>query len=255
MYNEQSRQGSEVAQRPTEGNRKGSTAAADKANAVIAEKKRIGRPLGSKNKAKGLIPNELADQFLGVVKELLPPEYYEEMKDAIKRGKHISTLTEAKITLKLLGPPVWRALLEEGKGPQPKPADLDPEILDEVGETNEVKATASAFTRSLNERLKVYLQLLTFIDSVEKRLDERADPKKSKLLVEFANRGYDGDRLRQVAALQPGGVGGSTDRVGGEQDQSGAIPDPVLERHEPVQDNSEEPPVWVVDMHSDRVRT
>ncbi len=63
-----------------------------------------GRPAGATNKEKGLVPKDLADKFLDSVKPLLPKEHYEEMKLAVKNGKTISTVNEAKIVLKLLGP-------------------------------------------------------------------------------------------------------------------------------------------------------
>src|SRR5688572_26977760 len=101
------------AHRDTEGGYSVSTTA--KSNEIRKNRAGPGRPKGSKNRAKGLIPKELASEFLDVVKQILPREHYEEMRRAVIDGKSISTLSEAKITLKLMGPPIWKRLIAEGR--------------------------------------------------------------------------------------------------------------------------------------------
>ena len=196
-----------------------------------------GRPKGSKNKPKSLIPKELASEFLGIVRELLPPENYEEMRQAVMDGKNISTLAEAKITLKLMGPPIWRALIEERK-PKKKPtADIDPDILAEIGETEE--SDTSGFGRPLNERMKIYLSMLQFIDKVEERHESaRSDREKPQITV-LATRGIDAGRLRGLVEIESGSVGGSTDRGGWKTLSAGTLPSEAPERQVDVPDSEQ----------------
>src|SRR5688572_697634 len=120
-----------------------------------------GRPKGSKNKPRTMIDRDTASALLGVVKEILPKEYYDDMRDAIRNGKNISTVNEAKILLKLMGPPLWQRLIEEARPPeQVKAIDVDPDLASELGMTTESKAQ---FARDTNERLKIVINLMGLI--------------------------------------------------------------------------------------------
>jgi hypothetical protein len=188
-----------------------------KLNEQRGERKRGGRPIGAKNKPKGLMPKDFANEFLGVIKDILPAEYYQEMKDAVRTGKNISTATEAKITLKLMGPAIWRRLIDEGK-------------VSEDGEPKE-------FARDLTERLKVYMSLMGFIEKVD---DAPEGHNTQKPIFEvFAKRGTDGGRLKVLVGYESGSVGGSADGVGGASDSVGAIPDTVSERHVYISDSEQ----------------
>lgn len=207
-----------------------------------------GRPLGSKNKPKGLLPKEFAAEFLGVVRELLPPEHYEEMRQAIQEGKSISTLAEARITLKLMGPPIWKRLIDEAR-PKAQATDIDPDALEEIGGSPVREQT---FSRDLNERLKVYMSLMDFVDKSERRDDEAADPRQKPILEVFARRGIDSERLRILVGVESGSVGGNADEAGGQGSQPRAIPDTIPERQGGVPDSEEVKADWIVDGSSDR---
>jgi hypothetical protein len=205
-----------------------------------------GRPKGSKNKPKGLIPKELAYEFLDVVKTVLPKEHYEEMKKAVLEGKSISTMTEAKITLKLMGPPIWKRLIEEAQ--PPKVPTIDPDMEDEIGEAPRDKG----FARDLNERLKVYMGLLTFIEGMERRQAD-AETSRSQPHIEFLEgRGIDTSRLRVLVGVESSSVGRDPDGVGRVAIETGTIPDKLPERQVSVSDSEEGPSVGVLDSDSDR---
>jgi hypothetical protein len=207
-----------------------------------------GRPVGSRNKPKGLIPKEFATEFLGVIRQILPPEHYEEMRAAIQEGKSISTLAEARITLKLMGPPIWQRLLEESR-PKEKSSDIDPDALAEIGGAPEPRLS---FSRDLNERMKIYLSLIDFIDKSERRDDEAADPRQKPILEVFARRGIDSERLRILVGVESGSLGGNPDSAGGQAPDTRAIPDTLPERQGSVPDTEEVTTDWAEYSAGDR---
>jgi hypothetical protein len=208
---------------------------------MVATKRARGRPAGSKNKAKGLIPKEFAAEFLGVIKQILPPEHYEEMRAAIQEGKTISTLAEARITLKLMGPPIWQRLLEESR-PKVQATDIDPDALEEIGGAPEPKLS---FSRDLNERMKIYLSLIDFIDKSERRDDEATDSRSKPIIEVFARRGIDSERLRILVGVESGSVGGNANEAGGQSSYTRTIPDTLPERQVSVPDSEEIEADWV----------
>jgi hypothetical protein len=208
-----------------------------KAQEVQAVRRGRGRPVGSKNRPHGLIPKELASEFLGVVKSILPEEHYEEMRLAIKEGKSISVLSEAKITLKLMGPPIWKRLIDEGTKQAQAPAGIDADMVDEIGTV----PPPAGFSRDLNERMKIYMGLMEFIDKSERRNDEGTPNSKKPILEIFARRGVDGDRLRLLIGVESGSVGGDADKFGRQAISSGALPDTLPQRSVNVPDTEQEP--------------
>lgn len=213
----------EAAPRATEGAK--SVATHHKGNEIRSERKR-GRPAGSKNKPKALIPKELASDFLGVIKEMLPPEYYADMRDAIRNGKNISTINEAKILLKLMGPPVWLRLIEESRPVQQPSPDFDDDLADEIGYEPEPKVRP--FDKDLNERLKVMLQIMQFISKVESEEDE-SDNSQKPILEIIARRGINSERVKFLVGVESGDVGGNPDGTGrlpaGTRTVSGEVPE------------------------------
>jgi len=224
----------EVVSRPTEGAK--SVATNHKGNEIRSERKR-GRPTGSKNKPKALIPKELASDFLGVIKDMLPPEYYADMRDAIRNGKNISTISEAKILLKLMGPPVWLRLIEESRPIQEPPSDFDDDLADEIG--YEPQSKVRPFDKDLNERLKVMLQIMQFISKIESEEDE-SDSSQKPILEIIARRGINSERVKFLVGIESGDVGGNTDGTGrvsiGARTVSGEVP----ERQIDVSDSQQE---------------
>jgi len=221
-----------TASRSTEG--KSSVSTLTKAANTKIERKR-GRPLGSKNQPKALVPRELASEFLGVVKGILPPEYYQEMKDAIRSGKNISTVNEAKILMKLMGPPIWLRLIEESK-PVAEAPPFDPDLANEIGQ--EPQPTVRPFDKDLNERLKVMLQFMQFVEKVESN-DDNADTSTKPILEITARRGIDGGRFKFLIGGESGSMGGSADGTGRPAIEVGTLPDTFSERPFDVSDSEQ----------------
>ena len=222
-----------AANRATEGTAK-SVANKSKISGTHSERAR-GRPKGSRNLPKALIPKELANEFLGVVRDLLPAEYYDEMKAAIRTGKNISTLSEAKILLKLMGPPIWMRLIQESKPVQVNPT-FDPDLADEIG--GQPQSGVQPFDKDLNERLKVMIQMMQFVDKLEKN-DEATNTDTKPILEIFARRGINAARIDFVTNPEPRSVGGNTDGIGRESVEFRAIPSEVPERQIVVSDNEQ----------------
>lgn len=241
----QSRPIQEAAPRDTEG--KVTTATKTKSGETQKERKR-GRPKGAKNKPKALIPKEVANDLLGVVKQTLPPELYDEMKQAVKSGKNISTINEARILMKLMGPPVWQRLIEEVQ-PKTQPViDIDPDLQDEIGPMpGEGQA---GFDKDLNERLKVLINLMQFVAKLEQQENDQSDSSEKPILEIIARRGLDSERVKFLVGVESGDVGGSADGTGRAEGGIRAISDSVPERQIHIQDSEQEPTVRVLDADS-----
>lgn len=199
-----------------------------------------GRPKGSKNSPKGLIPAELADKFLDSVRPLLPEQHYQEMRLAVKEGKAISTVTEAKIMLKLLGPSLMRRLINEYdplKG-------MDQEVAEELG----ISTDESEFKKDTNDRLKVWMDLLKLVHQMESAENAAEGHSKKKPLTEITiKRGLDGSRLALLVGIESGNVGRDADGTGRETITIRTLSDSLSERQEPVQDSVQEQAVGVLD--------
>lgn len=196
------------------------------------QKRGRGRPAGSKNKPSQLIPKELAAEFLGVVKEILPEEYYKEMRDAIRKGKNISTLNEAKIMLKLMGPPIWKRLIEEANSKPQLPPGFDPDLEDELGD---IPQQSSAFAKDLDERIKVWMNMAALVERLEKS-DEAAHSGTEPILEVFAKRGIDAGRIEFITNTVARNLGGNSDGDRRGTIEVRAIPAQVAERPLDVQD-------------------
>lgn len=215
-----------------------STMGQQKSAETRLERNKGGRPRGSKNKATGLIPTELADKFLDSVRPLLPPEHYEEMKAAVRGGKAISTVTEAKIMLKLMGPSLMRRLIDEydpDKG-------VDPDVLAETGPRD------IEFKKDTNERLKVWMDLLGMVNKMENIEDAAQGHSKAKPLTEITiKRGLDAGRLTFLLGSESGSVGGDADGTGRETITVRAISDSLPERPLDIQDSEQESSTGILD--------
>ena len=218
----------------------------DRTGNTLSERKR-GRPTGSKNRPRALIPKEVAADLLGVVKQTLPPELYDEMRDAIRSGKNISTINEAKILMKLMGPPVWQRLIEEVQPPKQDAVIIDPDLRDEIGEMPSDEP--SGFDKGLNERLKVLISLMQFVAKLEQN-DESTDPTTKPILEIIARRGIDSGRVKFLIGVESGDVGGSPDGTGGAQSGVRTVSGELSERQVNVSDSQQGTSVRVLDPDS-----
>lgn len=236
----------EAAPRSTES--KHTLANRDKVSQTHTERKRgRGRPKGAKNKPKALIPKEVANDLLGVVKQTLPPELYNEMKQDVKSGKNISTINEARILMKLMGPPVWQRLIEEVQPKKPVVTDIDPDLQDEL--EGVPSGEPAGFDKDLNERLKVLINLMQFVAKLE-QADDESNSSEKPILEIIARRGLDSERVKFLVGVESGDVGGSADGVGRAQGDIRAIPDTVPERQIDVSDSEQVKAARVVNADS-----
>lgn len=201
-----------------------------------------GRPKGSKNKPKALISKEVAQDLLGVVKQTLPPELYDEMRDAVKSGKNISSLNEAKILLKMMGPPIWQRLIMQAEAQK----KISPDIIDEFDEEQ-----PDGWPKDLNEQVKTYISLLQLVDKMEGN-EDKSDNSEKPILEVFARRGIDSEHVKFLLGVESGTLGIRPDGTGREATDIGAIPSEVPERQIDVQDSEQEQTTRVLDLSSVR---
>src|SRR3712207_1961105 len=111
----------------------------DEADALVPtqERRKGGRPKGSKNKPKGILPPEVANEMLLKMKSMLPEEHFEYMKSVIRDGKAVSLRHEVDALLLILSRNLLPALVSES-GPL---QDEAPELRRDV--TERLKAITS----------------------------------------------------------------------------------------------------------------
>lgn len=145
-----------------------------------------GRPAGSTNKPKSLVPKDIADTMLLAMRDQLPPEHYEYVKGVVKDGKAVSTKTELQTLILLLSRNLWAALVDE-MNPAPEPENLDDaiELIKDTGTT----APKQVFRRDVTERLKVLNSLLSLLNQIEKRDEDRKVDGENPLIKIWAARG------------------------------------------------------------------
>lgn len=188
----------QVAKRATEG----SKPSASHGKGPETAARRRGRPPGSRNKPKSLIPAELATDILGVMKERLPAEHYEYMRGVIQRGEAISTAKELDVLITLVRASVMPYLAMEAL---PLPVIEDGEV--QYDDEGNPKARFPGINRDATDRLKLLNSLLSLKDSIEKRKADEDDPDAQPLIVKLAGaRGLlaDGGRLGLLIGAEPG---------------------------------------------------
>ena len=161
-----------------------------------------------------------------------------EMRAAVIAGKNISTINEAKIMLKLLGPSLVRRLIDENapnKG-------VDPEVIAEMG-PREIE-----FKRDTNDRLKVWLSVLELVYKMENAESAiEGNPKTKPISEIIIRRGLDTDRIAVLISGEPSYVGGGADGTGGKGSSFRAISDSILERPGDLQDSEQGPSIRIID--------
>ena len=182
----------EVAVRSTEGPKPTQNAS--------RERKPRGRPKGSTNKPKSLVPKELAGELLLIMKDQLPPEHYEYMKGVIQRGESISTKQELDTMLLLLGRNLYPFLVLETAQKQRVDADGQP-MFTEDGRPIMVEPE---FRKDVTERLKVWKSLLDTRASIEKN-EKQPDEGDSPVLKLWADRSMQGRVAILVNGVTPDG--------------------------------------------------
>lgn len=195
--------------RDTEGSREGAVA---RGKGPQTAARRRGRPAGSKNKPKSLIPADIAGQLLDVMKDRLPGEHYEYMKAVIVKGESIATEREVDALITLVRGSLMPYLAMEALPLPVLDADGEP-VLDE--ETGDPKTYFPGVSRDVTDRLKLLTSLLGLKDGIEKRKEGNDDGDKEHVILKVvADRGLDPSRLAFLAGYQPGSVAGDPDGTG-----------------------------------------
>lgn len=190
-----------LAQRDAEGSRVG---------AIGRGKRNLGgRPKGSKNRSKSLIPTELADKILVTMEGNIPSEHFEYMRDVVKRGGAVSTKRELDVLILLLNRNLWPALVAE----QGKKSEDDLPV----------------FRKDVTERLKVLNSLLTLRNQIEKGEKEVNDDGEKPLLTVFGSR-LIADRIGLLVGVPSGTAVGDSDGTGRSAVQTGTVSDQPTER-------------------------
>lgn len=190
---------STTAKRESEGSKQ--TGAVARTRNLSGAKRSPGRPAGSKNKSKSLIPTELADQMLVKMQGTIPAEHFEYLKKVIKGGDVVSTEKELDILIVLLGRNLHPALIEETHNVPSDPADPE-------------SAGVTVFRKDVTERLKVLNSLLTLRHQIDKAKDEEKDGKQPLLTIVADRNILEGGRLGILVGGVPGPVAGNADGTG-----------------------------------------
>lgn len=175
----------EVAVRSTEGPKP--TENLSRTDKTAQTRRGRGRPKGSQNKPKSLVPKELAHELLLIMKDQLPPEHFEYMKSVIKDGGAISTKQELDTMLLLLGRNLYPFLIKETQPTVKRDADGNPVFGDDGLELFE----EPAFRKDVTERLKVWKSLLDTRAQIEKN-EKPEDAGESPVLKLWADRNMTG---------------------------------------------------------------
>jgi hypothetical protein len=190
--------------RPTEGSK--STGAVARTRNLSGEKRRAGRPVGSKTKNNSLMPADLADQVLTTFEGNIPKEHYDYLKSVFRGKGSVSTEKELDILILLLGRNLHPALVGEMSGEEEMKVD------EETGEISTVKKVV--FRRDVTERLKVLNSLLSLRHQVEKNKDDGKDGEQPLLKIVADRALLDGGRLGILVGGLSGPVVGDSDGTG-----------------------------------------
>lgn len=175
-----------------------------------AGKPKRGRPIGSKNRPKGLVPAELTEKMLPMLAKQLSPESFEYVEGVIKHGRPIETKRELDVVIAMLARNIIPALINET-------------LPEEAG------GSGGQYRKDVTERLKILNSFLTLRHQIEKTQDDGTKPGESVLLKLVGDRNIAG-RLGVLVGVQSGVLAGDTDGTGREANDLGAVPDQVPQR-------------------------
>ena len=232
-----------AAPRPTEGSRP-----------ERAGSGKRGRPKGSKNKPKGILPAELAHTMLLQLKGMLPPEHFEYMRGVIMDGKAISTQRELDTLIVLLGRNLYPALVMEsmGMGQEESEDDFfnDPDAPESTAEqvvNNKMKMPV--FRKDVTERLKVLQSLLAQKDKTERA---NSEPKDKQILTIIGRNGPDAERVRVLIGIESESVARVPDSSEQREDGSRTVSGEVLSGPKLLPVGEQDEADWVFDGDSSR---
>jgi hypothetical protein len=211
-----------TAKRSTEGPH--AVGATSRTRNLSGEKRRAGpgRPKGSKNRSKSLVPTELANELLLKFEGLIPPEHFDYLRKIVKGGGAVSTERELDILILLLGRNLHPALVAEMDGEQTLEFDEEGQV---IGSKKQI-----VFRKDVTERLKVLSSLLNLRHQTDKSKDEGKDGEQPLIKIVADRNLFDGGRLGILVGGVPGDLAGNTNGVGRPALPSRTVPDQVPER-------------------------
>lgn len=221
-----------AAPRPTEGSRP-----------ERAGSGKRGRPKGSKNKPKGILPTELANTLLLQMKDMLPPEHFEYMRGVIRDGKAISTQHELDTLILLLSRNLYPALVMESMGmgsEEESEEDFfnDPDAPESTAQqVVEKKLKMPVFRKDVTERLKVLQSLLAQKDKTDRA---NAEPKGKQILSIIGNSGVDAERVRILIGVESGSVVRDIHQIEQQADEAGTVSGEMASGQELLPDNQQD---------------
>lgn len=167
-----------------------------------------GRPPGSKNRPKGLVPSELTEKMLPTLQRQLSPESFEYIEGVLKKGKPIETKRELDVMIAMLARNLIAAITHETDG------------LEQFG-----------FRKDITERLKILNSMLTLRHQIDKASDDGNKPGEHTLLKLVGDRKLlDGRRFGVLVGDPTGGLAGDADGAGRETVRVGAVSGEIPER-------------------------
>lgn len=196
---------------------------------------RRGRPLGSKNKPKGLIPVPVAEDLIRALQPMLPPGQLTYLRDVVKNGSALDTRKELDTLILLLNRSIWPALVAEAtpESEHEEPEDGVEDELEPQPHGGALKRQRMVLRKDVTDRLKVLNSLLNLRAQLDKREEGSENPNEQPILRIFADRSIS-DRVGVLVGYQPGGVPRSADGTERIALPSGAVSDQAPERQEPL---------------------
>lgn len=174
-----------------------------------------GRPTGSKNKSRSLIPASVGYTLLSHMEEQLSADQFDYLKGVIVEGKPIQTKEELDVLIALLTRNLYPALIQE----------MLPESEGGAG---------GLYRKDVTDRLKIVQGLLNLRHQKDKT-DEPDSDQSDTILTITGRRGFDIERLGILVGGQSGSLDGSADGPRSRAYEVRALPDTVPERPLDVQ--------------------
>jgi hypothetical protein len=194
-----------------------------------------GRPKGSQNKSKALVPRNLGVKLLQSMERQLSPEQFDYIKGVVRDGKPIETKNELDTMIALLTRNLYPALVQE----------MLP--VDEGGFGGHMR-------KDVTDRLKIVSSFLNLRYNIDKH-DEPDSDKSDTILTVTAKRGFNAERLAILIGRQSDDMERSADGVGRQTNEIRALSDTLSERSFDVSGSEQGSSDRVLDSDSDGGRS
>lgn len=194
-----------------------------------------GRPKGSQNKPKALVPRNVAVKLLQHMEAQLSPEQFDYIKGVVRDGKPIQTKNEVDTMIALMTRNLYPALVQEMLPP-------------------EEGGYGGLLRKDVTDRLKLVSSFLTLRYNMDKN-DEPDSDKRDTILTVTAKRGFDLDRLGILIGKQPDSLERGADGTGRPTNEIGALSDTLSERSIDISGSEQSTSDRILDGDSDGGRS